>query len=305
MKTARTDNLGVEQDGSGLLATIHLDLDSSVHIYRAHGWSYDADDDPLFETGLRRALDFFARAGVCATWFVIAEDLETPRKREALAEIVKQGHEIASHSLTHRKLTALKRDEKRREIFESRELLMRELGVDARGFRAPGFAMDRETFELIDEAGYAYDSSLFPSADFARRLEVDRLSEAPHRPLADRQLVELPLPAYRPLPFPFHPCYSLVMGEWYFRLGLRRFRRGGAPLTLLFHLTDFADPMPEDHLPNPLAKIYTLSHLSGEAKLRRCERMLEMVRREYRLVSTAQLLNRTTAAAQTVVCATA
>lgn len=264
-------------------AVIHLDLDGGAHIFRAHGWAYQAQDDPLFVTGLRRALDFFERAGVRATLFVIAEDLDEPRKRELLQEAARRGHEIASHSLTHRKLTLLTRDEKRREIFESRARLIRELDVEVRGFRAPGFALDRESFELIDKAGYAYDSSLFPSAGFARAIGVDQLSESPHRPLTGRQLVELPMPAYSPLPVPFHPCYSLVLGEWYFRLGLSLFRRTGAPLALLFHLTDFADPLPEDHLPNLMAKIYTLSHLSGEAKLRRCERMLELVQREYRI----------------------
>jgi len=279
-----------QQRGSRPLATIHLDLDSSVHIYRAHGWSYEADDDLLFETGLRRALDFFAQAGARATLFVIAEDLDEPRKRESLAEAARQGHEIASHSLTHRKLTALDRDEKRREIFESRERLMRKLGVEAQGFRAPGFALDRESFELIDEAGYAYDSSLFPSAGFARRIGVERLSASPHRPLIGRRLVELPLPAYSPLPFPFHPCYSLALGVWYFRLGLRRFQRSLAPLALLFHLTDFADPLPEARLPNLMARLYTLSHINAETKLEGCRQMLEMIRRDYQLVATSQLL---------------
>jgi hypothetical protein len=161
--------------------------------------------------------------------------------------------------------------------------------------------MDRESFEMVDEAGYAYDSSLFPNADFARRIGVDQLSESPHRPLTGRQLVELPMPAYSPLPVPFHPCYSLVLGEWYFRLGLSLFRRKGAPLALLFHLTDFADPLPEDRLPNPMAKIYTLSHLSAETKLRRCERMLGLVRRDYQLGSSAQSLNQNAAEARTPV----
>jgi hypothetical protein len=280
-----------------------LDLDSGVHIYRAHHWPYKADDDPLFESGLRRALDFFERAGVRATFFVIAEDMDDPRKRELLAEAVWKRHEIASHSLTHRKLTTLTRSEKRREIFVSRERMRRELGVEVSGFRAPGFAIDRESFEMIDEAGYTYDSSLFPSAGFARAIGVDRLSGSPHRPLTDRRLVELPMPAYSPLPVPFHPCYSLVLGEWYFRLGLRLFRRTGAPLALLFHLTDFADPLPEDCLPGLTAKIYTLSHLSGEAKLRRCERMLELVQREYQIVSSTQLLDQTALEGQIAVCA--
>lgn len=277
--------------GGQPLATVHLDLDGGAHIFRAHGWAWRSDDDPLFMTGLRRALDFFERVGVKVTLFVIAEDLDDARKRESLREAVGQGHEIASHSLTHRKLTTLARDEKRHEIFESRARLKSELGVEARGFRAPGFAIDREALELIDEAGYVYDSSLFPNVGFARDIGVERLSASPHHPLAGRQLVELPMPAYSPLPVPFHPCYSLALGEWYFRLGLRLFRRTGAPLALLFHLTDFADPLPEDVLPNLMARIYTLSTLSAEVKLRRCERMLELVRREYQLVRSAQLLN--------------
>ena len=275
---------------SGSVAAIHLDLDSCAHVFRAHGWTYESDDDPLFETGLRRALDFFAKAGVPATLFVVAESLDDPRKRRLLEEAVRQGHEIASHSLTHRRLTSLKREEKRREIFESRQRLMKVLGVEACGFRAPGFALDRETLELVDEAGYSYDSSLFPTSDLARRIGADRLSDAPYRPFSSRRLVELPLPAYRPMPFPFHPSYSLTLGMWYFRLGLRRFKRSRAPLTLLFHLTDFADPLPEERLPNLMARIYTLSNLDVRTKLHYCEQMLELVRRDYQLVETSQLL---------------
>lgn len=280
-------------------AVIHLDLDGGKQIYRVHGWRWRGEDDPLFATGMRRALDFFERAGVKATLFVIAEDLGDARKRELLQEAIRRGHEIASHSLTHRKLTALTSGEKRREIFESRERLASELGVEVRGFRAPGFALDRESLELIDEAGYAYDSSLFPGGGFARGIEVDRLNEWPHSPLADRRLVELPLPAYDPLPFPFHPCYSLMLGSWYFRLGLWRFQRAGAPLVLLFHLADFADRLPDDYMPNMMARLYLLTHLSVETRLRRCAWMLSLTQRKYQLVTTADLLDQISESART------
>jgi hypothetical protein len=164
------------------------------------------------------------------------------------------------------------------------------LGVTVRGFRAPGFDIDREVLELLDEAGYVYDSSAFPTARFARRLGVPRLAKGPHRPLADRSLLELPLPAYAPLPVPFHPSYSLVLGMWYFRLGLRRLRRTRTPLVMLFHLTDFADPLPRAELPGWQSRIFTLSHLSREEKLDRCTRMLDLVRRTYRLTPTEELL---------------
>lgn len=278
---------GCHQD----LATVHLDLDGTAQIFSAHGWEWKFPTDSIFNTGLPRALDVFERAGIHATLFVIAEELRDPRKRELLRDAVARGHAIASHSLTHRKLTALAHDEKRREIFESREQIAAALGMVAPGFRAPGFDIDRETFELLDDAGYAYDSSVFPTAAFARRLGVGRVADSPHPPLSNRRLLELPLPAYRPLPTPFHPSYSLVLGMWYFRIGMRRFRRTGAPLVLLFHLTDFADPLPRAQLPGWPAAFFTLSYLSRERKIRRCQQMLDHVRRHYAVVSTESLLD--------------
>ncbi|HWP48958.1 MAG TPA: polysaccharide deacetylase family protein [Candidatus Limnocylindrales bacterium] len=275
---------------------IHLDLDGGTQIYRIHGWSYEAQDDPLFETGLQQALDFFDKVKVRATLFVIAEDLNHPGKCGLIKEAVKRGHEIASHSFTHRKLTTLVFEEKRREIFESRERIMTGLGVEVFGFRAPDFDIDREVLELVDRAGYLYDSSLFSDVRFARKVGVTGLSRLPHRPLENRSLVELPLPGYAPLPLPFHPCYSLVLGTWYFRLGLRKFRRTGTPLVLLFHLTDFADPLPTHRLTGWKSRLFTLSHMKGEPKRHRCEEMLEIVRREYTFVDTRALVQNVTTA---------
>jgi len=256
-----------------------VDLDGAAHIFRLHGWRYAPSDDPLFESGLRRALDFFENAQVRATLFVIAEDLDNPRKRELIEEAVARGHDIASHTVTHRWLTDLRRADKRREIVESRQRLQTELGVEVRGFRAPGFAVDDEAVEFIEAAGYDYDSSFL-----ARRKPRVAL------PPEGGTLVELPIPMHGVLPLPFHPCYSLMVGTWLFRSGLRRFRRTGAALVLLFHLTDLADPLPADRLPGPMARLYTLSHLSGAHKRQRCQDMLDLVRRDYELVDTPQLL---------------
>jgi peptidoglycan/xylan/chitin deacetylase (PgdA/CDA1 family) len=281
-------------------AVVHLDLDGMEHIRRVHGWPHVAGhDDVLFDSGLREALDFFERAKVRATLFVIAEDLEHPPKRELLAEAAKRGHEIASHSLTHRRLTTLDRQAKRREIADSRERLATALDVEVRGFRAPEFDIDREAVELLDDAGYAYDSSLFPAAGSALQLDNVQSGVGPYRPLAGRRLIELPLPRYRPLPTPFHPSYSLVLGMWYFRIGMLRFHRTGAPFVLLFHLTDFADPLPRAQLPGWLAMLYTLSHLPRERKVRRCQEMLDFVRRHYEVVATEDLLGLRSAVADT------
>lgn len=269
---------------------VHLDLDGATAIYAVHGWRYPSATDALFDSGLANALRFFDAAGVRATILLIAADLDDPTKRRLLANAVASGHEIASHSLTHRVLTGLDREGKWREINESRRSIEATLGVEVRGFRAPGFHIDRESLELLAAAGYSYDSSLFPTADCARRIGMEKVSSAPHRPHANSLLWELPLPLHAPLPLPFHPSYSLVLGDWYFRVGLQRFRRIGAPLVLLFHLTDFADPLPAAERPNWAATLYTLSFLSAARKRERCQRMLGLAMRDYELTDTARLL---------------
>jgi len=269
---------------------IHVDLDGASTIFAVHGLAYPAETDPLFETGLRNCLDFLADAGLKATFFVIAGDLRYPAKRALIQEAVRAGHEIASHSLSHPKLTTLPEEARRREVFESRAVLAETLGTEVTGFRAPMFDVDRPLFELLGEAGYRYDSSLFPRADVARRIGVPRLERQPHHPIPGGSLLELPLPAYAPLPFPFHPSYSLMLGTWYYRLGMARFTRYGAPLVLLFHLTDFADPLPPGYVSSSKIKYFTLSHLPGATKIKRCRQMVSHTQRYYQVIPTQQYI---------------
>ena len=173
---------------------------------------------------------------------------------------------------------------------ESRDRIGEVLGTEPQGFRAPAFHIDRECLELLAEAGYAYDSSLFPTARFARQIGVERVQDTPHRPLDGYELLELSLPSAAPLPFPFHSCYSLVLGMTYYRLALRRFRRRGVPMVLLFHLTDFAEPLPRTGPARRKEQFYTLSHLSSQEKRRRCQQMLDGVRQDFRVVTTTELL---------------
>jgi peptidoglycan/xylan/chitin deacetylase (PgdA/CDA1 family) len=263
-------------------AAVHVDLDGARQIFAAHGWRYDAADDPLFASGLEGALAALREARIVATLFVVAEDVEDPAKRSLLRRAVEQGHEIASHSRTHRRLTALARDEKRREIAGSREALRSALGVEVDGFRAPGFRIDRECLELVAEAGYAYDSSLLAGRSSRRAL--------PHRPCAGRTLVELPLPTRAPFRLPFHPSYALVLGDGYFTRGVDGWRARALPFVLLFHLTDFAAPLPRARLGGWRRRLFTLSHLSAADKRARCRAMLRRVSERFEIVPTARLL---------------
>jgi hypothetical protein len=273
-------------------AVIHVDLDGAQDIYGGHGWSYPYLDDPLFESGMENFLRFFEENGLTATLFVIANSLNHPRKRFWIGEAVKHGHEIASHTVTHRYLPSLKSSEKRREIAESRQMLEDATGLRVCGFRAPGYRIDRESMELLAECGYEYDASAFPTPETARLLGVQPSNLCDmHFPVEGNRLVSWPMPDHRPLPFPFNPSYSLILGNWYFRYGLSRFRQSGRPLALLFHLTDVSDPLAGERMNGFKSRVLTLSTLAATDKLRRCLGMLELVRRDYRITTTQRVLD--------------
>lgn len=258
-------------------AAVHVDLDGAEHIFRVHGRRWENSRDALFETGLLGCLELFEQRGIPATLFLIAEDLDRPEKAELVDEASKRGFEIASHTLTHPDLTTLDRDAKRREIFASRDRIAESCGTVPAGFRAPQFRFDAECAQLLDEAGYRWDSSLFPS------------DKAGPYPLLGG-VTELPMPPKLFGAAPFHPSYSLALGDGLFRMGLRRAARSEAPLILLFHLTDFAEPLPNDALPIRKLKYFTLSHLSAAHKRDRCRRMLDEVEQRYEVCPTASLL---------------
>lgn len=273
------------------LAVIHADLDGAGDIYRSHGWAEPPGEDTLFASGLANFLDLMQSNRAQATLFTIASSLDDRRKRELIGEALRRGHEIASHSLTHTHLVRLNREGKWREIADSRRKLEDALGVAIRGFRAPGYQLDRESLELIARAGYEYDSSAFPTATHGRRLEapVETLT-APHRPVEGSPLIELPLPDHRPFPVPFSPSYALLAGPRFFRWGAGRIARRGRPLVLLFHLTDLADPLPPAARRNWRQTLFTLSMMPARSKRVRCQAMLDFVRSRFRLATTTELL---------------
>ncbi|MEQ1691079.1 MAG: polysaccharide deacetylase family protein [Gemmatimonas sp.] len=272
--------------------TVHVDLDGAREIFAGHGWPFEHEDDSIVETGLRNFLELCAAHQVTATLFVIANMLARKRIRPLIEEAVRQGHEIASHTVTHRYLPALDRADKKWELEESRRILEGELGVPVIGFRAPGYRIDRESIELLADCGYAYDSSAFPTSSYAAALGTTVAAlMAPHAPIVGSPFVEWPMPkSLRLPPLPLNPSYALLLGNGHFKRGIASHRRSEAPLTLLFHLIDVAEPLPTEQLRGFMSRVMTLSTMSATAKMRRCNTMLAHARGLYRPLRTTQAL---------------
>src|SRR5690606_39093929 len=83
---------------------------------------------------------------------------ESAAKLRALAH-----HEIGNHTLDHLyDFTRRDRAEMARQIQSGRQVLEAATGQRVRGFRAPGYTVTDELFELLAESGVTYDSSVFP-----------------------------------------------------------------------------------------------------------------------------------------------
>ncbi len=108
--------------------------------------------------GAPRLLELFARESIPTTWFVPGHTLVTfPESTEA---IVAGGHELATHGWYHEDFAELSRDETRAVLERSRDAVAAVSGAAPQGFRAPYWSLGGQTLELVEAAGYRYDSSL-------------------------------------------------------------------------------------------------------------------------------------------------
>lgn len=108
-------------------------------------------------------LDLLARHGATGTFFVVGWLAD--RKPGLVRRIAEAGHEIASHSWWHRRVTTLTPAEFREDVTRAKSRLEEISGRAVRGFRAPSFSIVPDTewaFDILLETGHTYDSSVFP-----------------------------------------------------------------------------------------------------------------------------------------------
>ena len=113
----------------------------------------------------RRLLDLFDEGEAQGTFFVLG--WVARREPALIREIASRGHEVASHGMDHRMLTELTPSEFRDQARDSRALLEDLVQAPVLGFRAPSYSVRKDTLwaiEVLAEAGYTYDSSVYPIA---------------------------------------------------------------------------------------------------------------------------------------------
>lgn len=117
------------------------------------------------EKNTDRILHILDECQVKATFFVLGWVAE--RCPNLVRRIADDGHEIASHGYGHCLVNKQDRATFRQDICSSKALLEDLTGEIVSGYRAPSYSISPQTFWAFDElyeAGFKYDSSIFPVA---------------------------------------------------------------------------------------------------------------------------------------------
>lgn len=125
----------------------------------------DWDRSPsIVEKGFHRCLELLLKYETNATFFFVGW---VARKYPHLVKEAKNnGFEIASHSFYHQKVFELSRNQFFEDIVSTKKLLEDVSGESVLGYRAPSFTFTKNIdwfFPTLLEAGYKFDSSLFPT----------------------------------------------------------------------------------------------------------------------------------------------
>ena len=261
-----------------VLNAFSIDVEDYYHVSvfrRGVAASEWAGFESRVERNVNVLLGLCAERGVLATFFILGD---VARRFPALVRTVAAaGHEVASHGMSHEKLTELSRAAARDEIRDSKALLEDVTGRAVHGFRAPSFSIVRSSLWALDdlvEAGYSYDSSIFPIGrpDYG-------IADAPRDPYlattpAGRRITEFPLTVApwfgKPVP---------VAGGGYFRLlpygvtawGFHRVNDAGRAGMFYLHPWEIDPGQPD--LRARTSRLGAFRHYTGlkgmEAKLRR------------------------------------
>jgi polysaccharide deacetylase family protein (PEP-CTERM system associated) len=115
------------------------------------------------ERNFGRLLEIFSETQVHVTCFFLG--WVARRFPHLVREAERRGHEVASHGYAHRLVYKMTPQEFQADALTAKKIIEDVVGHSISGYRCPGFSVTPKTpwfFEKLIEAGYQYDSSVFP-----------------------------------------------------------------------------------------------------------------------------------------------
>jgi polysaccharide deacetylase family protein (PEP-CTERM system associated) len=223
-------------------------------------------------TNTRRVLDVFDESATKATFFVLGWVAD--HHPGLVREIVTRGHEIACHGYSHALIYGQSKAVFAEETHRAKSLLEDQAQRRVIGYRAASFSItevSRWALDVLAEAGFEYDSSMYPVKHDLYGTAVQ--SAGPHRITAPSgaTLVEFPMTTRS-----LFGVTLPISGGGYFRLYpyrlsahlLEAVNRDTEPFVFYLHPWEFDPKQPRINAPlKSRFRHYTNLH-SCEAKVR-------------------------------------
>jgi polysaccharide deacetylase family protein (PEP-CTERM system associated) len=228
------------------------------------------------EQNFSTLLDIFSAENVHVTCFILGWIGE--RYPHLVKQAAAQGHEIASHGYGHRLVYEQGRNDFYDDVRHARLLLEDIAGVAVSGYRAPGFSTTEQTpwfFDALAEAGYEYDSSVFPAARGHGGMRDGRRD--PHRIGNGDGILELPISVAdlmgKPMCF-FGGGYLRLFPYWLIRKMARQVLADGRPVVFYVHPREI-DPA------HPRLPMSRSRHFKSYVNLETTESKIRRILREF------------------------
>jgi polysaccharide deacetylase family protein (PEP-CTERM system associated) len=147
------------------------------------------------EANVDRILGLFDEAGVKATFFTLGWVAE--RYPGMVRRIVEGGHELASHGMSHVRVTQQDADQFRDDVVRTKQLLEDLSGQEIIGYRAASYSIGASNLwalDVLEQTGHRYSSSIYPIRhDLYGMPDAPRFAFQPTR----GELIEFPVTTVR------------------------------------------------------------------------------------------------------------
>lgn len=218
-----------------------IDVEDWFHILDVPAAPAPAEWDGLpsrVEKGFARLLDVLDETGVKATCFFLG--WVAARYPHLVREAASRGHEIASHGFEHGLVYRMPREKFAKDASVSKKTIENISGKPVRGYRSAGFSVTAAVpwfFDELIDAGYAYDSSVFPAGRGHGGMNTGDL--APHWVVRNNgRIMEFPLTVTRVLGRPmcfFGGGYLRLYPYRVIKMMASRVEREGRPVIFYIH----------------------------------------------------------------------
>lgn len=230
-----------------------VDLEDWYHICgtgrTAEVSSWDAYESRVARN-TAKVLSLLRRHRARATFFVLG--YIAVREPGLIADVAKEGHEIATHGHLHRRVFEMSEEEFAEDIDRSIDAISSAGGGRVIGYRAPEWSIRPHTMwalGILRRKGILYDSSMVPLTRMGNRF----FPTSPRRiPTDEGEILEFPLTTVRCFGehLPFTGGLPLRLMPYFYVLSrIRRMNAAGHPAIVYVHPWEFDTEQPRIELP--------------------------------------------------------